>query len=780
MEAQLKRLPWQSAPGPDGVDYRLWKATPASIPLLTAIYTTCQVNCRFPEAWKRSNTILIHKSGDEAVPGNWRPISLQPTIYKIFAAVMAKRLATWAVMGGKISACQKGFLPMEGCSEHSFIMESVMSDAKRRRKDVRIMWLDLRNAFGSVSHDLLWLMMRRLQVPEHFIDLCQEIYTGSTQRVRCKEGYTDDIPVSVGIKQGCPLSPLLFNLALEALLPALNARSTGYTLENGSTVKQLVFADDISLVTPSKAELEGMLLIVHQFCEWSGLSLNVRKCGCLSIINSSARGRYVEPFSPCFGDQCIPALRWEDTYRYLGVEVGRQRSGTLDNLSKEIEATVDKILETRLADWQKLDAINTFALSKTTYVLSSSLPNRTWAAKLDSVVRKKVERAFRLPVRTISAIFHLPCKLGGFGLQSIEDNLETSTITRALKALASKDKLVSDIAWDQLRATILKRTGHRPKQAEDVTEFLHTLPPKNEGSRGDVRSLWSSLRKSLHCFNIELEYVDGDFLIECNGSCSKTPRWSSIANLLKRAKENRRLNQVLASSDQGRSFFCVSRHPSSSHWIPTGSYISFAEYKFALRARLNLLPVGTVARRLRKTQDATCRKCRSQPESLGHVLSACTPNAGLMRKRHNTILGRVVRAIRKDDMDVFVEQAISPDALKPDIVVRDQVTRETTVVDVTVPYEAGSEAFKNARALKEQKYAGLKTWMESQPEYGAVTVHAFIVGALGSWDAENRDCLRDLRIGQSYAGLFRKLCAADAIKGSHAIWKSHRATPKPS
>jgi hypothetical protein len=56
VEAQL---PWQSSPGPDGVDYRLWKATPASTPLLTAIYNTCQVNCRFPEAWKKSNTILI-------------------------------------------------------------------------------------------------------------------------------------------------------------------------------------------------------------------------------------------------------------------------------------------------------------------------------------------------------------------------------------------------------------------------------------------------------------------------------------------------------------------------------------------------------------------------------------------------------------------------------------------------------------------------------------------------------------------------------------------------
>ncbi len=78
---------------------------------------------------------------------------------------------------------------------------------------------------------------------------------------------------------------------------------------------------------------------------------------------------------PKFDDQLIPALSWEDTYRYLGVEVGRSSSGSADKLKKEIIEAVDKILESRLTDWQKLDAINTFALSKTTYYLSTSLLN---------------------------------------------------------------------------------------------------------------------------------------------------------------------------------------------------------------------------------------------------------------------------------------------------------------------------------------------------------------------------------------------------------------------
>ena len=55
------------------------------------------------------------------------------------------------------------------------------------------------------------------------------------------------------------------------------------------------------------------------------------------------------------------------------------------------------------------------------------------------------------------------------------------------------------------------RSGRRPERAEDVIDFLNTPPPKNEASRGDVRSLWSSLRKSLRGLDIQLDYVDGDF-----------------------------------------------------------------------------------------------------------------------------------------------------------------------------------------------------------------------------------------------------------------------------
>ncbi len=145
---------------------------------------------------------------------------------------------------------------------------------------------------------------------------------------------------------------------------------------------------------------------------------------------------------------------------------------------------------------------------------------------------------------------------------------------------------------------------------------------------------------------------------------------------------------------------------------------------------------------------------------------------GLIRARHNTVLQRLVRAIPKDGVNVFVEQDISPDHLRPDIVLHDPATKRAVVVDVTVPYESGPGAIQEARQKKLLKYAGLRTWMLGQEEYQDVTVHAFVVGSLGAWDQDNSVAVRDLGIRRGYTKLFYKLCVADAIKGSFAIWKA--------
>ena len=99
-----------TAPGSDGLEYRHLKAIDPKGHLLEVIYKTVW---RFgiPKQWKQSRTISIHKKGSSNDLANFRPISLLPTMYKIFSAIVSQRLTRVAVEKGWISPSQKGFLP---------------------------------------------------------------------------------------------------------------------------------------------------------------------------------------------------------------------------------------------------------------------------------------------------------------------------------------------------------------------------------------------------------------------------------------------------------------------------------------------------------------------------------------------------------------------------------------------------------------------------------------------------------------------------------------------
>ena len=171
----------------------------------------------------------------------------------------------------------------------------------------------------------------------------------------------------------------------------------------------------------------------------------------------------------------------------------------------------------------------------------------------------------------------------------------------------------------------------------------------------------------------------------------------------------------------------------------------------------------------------TCPKCKSQPQTLGHVLNACTPNTGLLRKRHNAVLQRLSKAISVSEGDKYLEQKVknAPGDLRPDMVLWHS-DGKVTIVDVTIPYEGDKNAFVTARCEKKTKYQPVVDWLVANG-HPNVQVDAFIVGSLGSWDTDNEDVMKRLRIGTKYANLFRKLCVVDAIKGSLAIemnvWK---------
>ena len=762
----LKGVSNTSAPGPDHLQYAAWKRLDPSI--LTTILNTCRVNRKVPPSWKDSTTILIHKGGDVNSLENWRPIALQNTAYKLYAAVIAKRVESWAMDSGSMSPSQKGFLPFEDCLEHGFTLRTILQDARRRKRVVSATWLDLKDAYSSVPHSTLMRVLHLAGLRGATIDIIRDIYTDSTTRIKTKSAITTPIVCRRGVKQGCPLSPIFFNLVMEAVIRAVeDVPDSGYTVAN-SCIKSLAYADDLCILATSRTTTQKMLDQAHLASRWAGLSFNARKCATLTIVRSQGSRQRAVHFEPTLGQEEVPALSWDQCYRYLGCQTGANPKVELFQIGKEFLQDCEVIMRSDLTDWQKLDALHRFAKLKLVYPLQNLSPPTRWATDLDKAVRKLVKQNLKLPRHTITSFLYTPPRWGGLGIPCVMDELHIHMLSSAFKLLASRnDPRVRDIAHHEL----LKTANIRRRDLQSAQDFLNSPPVPGEGKRGDIKSLWSDVRiAASHCgANFQLDRDS----IHCSSKTVGCGGRKNLCRLLRSHLHESYSLRLAQASDQGRAMACVAAHTSSNHWITTGSYTSFGEYRFALKARLNLLPTRTVRRRAGEViPDVSCPKCQEEQETLAHVLNHCRSHVGLLRHRHNQILGRLVNAIPEWKGRKFRDQVLPGDrsGLKPDLIILNEETKEAHVVDVTVPFE-GAGAFTAARTAKEQKYAYLKAMLRDKG-YQRVEVDAMVVGSLGSWDPANDLVLRKLSIARRYATLFRKLCCTEAIKGSFAIWKA--------
>ena len=202
-----------------------------------------------------------------------------------------------------------------------------------------------------------------------------DIYEVSSFQVPTAGGLTGKIPQDRGVKQGCPLSPLLFNLAVKGLRGIQVSSSQGYSL---SEVKALAYADDLA-----------MMVRLEEFSSWAKLRFNVAKCASLSTTYLSGPANLLSTRGGAMG--------WEDRYKHLGVLFGPNSEACLDKLAEEFRVNTEKLFKSALADWMKLEAFKEFVVPKLDYVLRSTLAHKKWGKNLDTFVRKTVKQSLSLP-----------------------------------------------------------------------------------------------------------------------------------------------------------------------------------------------------------------------------------------------------------------------------------------------------------------------------------------------------------------------------------------------
>ncbi|XP_064462366.1 uncharacterized protein LOC135372837 [Ornithodoros turicata] len=218
---------------------------------------------------------------------------------------------------------------------------------------------------------------------------------------------------------------------------------------------------------------------------------------------------------------------------------------------------------------------------------------------------------------------------------------------------------------------------------------------------------------------------------------------------------------------KGKAMDCVFRDKASSHFIRSGDFTRFADWRFVHRARINLLPVNG-ARPWVPNDDSRCRRCGFANETLPHVPDHCMTYSNSYRTRHNKIVERVKAAALGKYTVIAESTAVSDTALRPDLVLcRGEAA---LVLDITIPFDNRYEALSAARAEKHSKCAVLKQYYRRR--FSQVSVEAIVLGALGSWDLENDKLMKKL-CNKSYMRLFKKLCVSDVMASSRDTYVEH-------
>ena len=346
--AALKLLKNGKAPGPSAIPTELLKtslepdgsdaAGPANAfaRIVFVLVSSAIDFALIPAEMAASFVIPVPKKHfGSTLTSDYRPISLMDSILKIACHILKNRLTP--VLPHVVSLEQAGFRRGEESGAQVAALREIVARrcfarGKAASKPTFLAFLDFAQAFDSIPHPLLLQRLACVGISGRFLQFVSALYSASTVIPRIGNSCANPVPLLRGVRQGCPLSPLLFNICIDAISNMM--RPFGIPLTPRRRVGSLLFADDIVLLSDSYEELCFQITDVSVWCQVTSMSLNVNKCA-VTCVSRSGKCTMIPPFKSIFG--VIPSTT---SYKYLGIPF----AGVDADSSKQItEARLQKL-----------------------------------------------------------------------------------------------------------------------------------------------------------------------------------------------------------------------------------------------------------------------------------------------------------------------------------------------------------------------------------------------------------------------------------------------------
>ena len=222
---------------------------------------------------------LLPKKGDLLDPGNWRPISLLNSDYKLIAKVLQIRLSK--VLPAIVNSFQACAVPGRSIHSNLLIVRDVIDYCGLKDDGCALISIDQHKAFDKVNWRFLMKVLKKLNFGANFRKWISILYNNICSRLLINGKLSDPVCIARGVRQGCPLSPLLYVLFVEPIARYIERcnQIRGFRIPSneGCNIKFLQYADDATCVATSVDEINHFLEVFSMFEKATGASININK-----------------------------------------------------------------------------------------------------------------------------------------------------------------------------------------------------------------------------------------------------------------------------------------------------------------------------------------------------------------------------------------------------------------------------------------------------------------------------------------------------------------------